>query len=77
MSKSLIPANERDTEKGRERSLGVLLRPLVGETFLVETETRRYRLRLLGGLRRWLTGKNPHVRYQFEVASEEVLCEEA
>lgn len=77
LSKSLIPANERDTEKGRERSLGVLLKPLVGETFLVETETRRYRLRLLGGLRRWLPGKNPHVRYQFEVASEEVLSEEA
>jgi len=76
LSKSLIPANERDTEKGRERSLGVLLKPLVGETFLVETETRRYRLRLLGGLRRWLPGKNPHVRYCFHVVEEETLEED-
>ena len=31
--KTLIPANERDTDKGRERAMGVLLKPLIGETF--------------------------------------------
>ena len=38
--KTLIPANERDTEKGRERAMGVLLKPLVGETFEVATRDK-------------------------------------
>src|SRR5262249_8616737 len=41
LSRTLIPTNERDTERGRERAMGVLLKPLIGETFEVETETRR------------------------------------
>jgi hypothetical protein len=69
----LIHANERDTERGRERAIGVLLKPLVGETFEVATDTRQLRLRLEGGLRRWVPGKNPHVRYQFAVLAEEEL----
>lgn len=73
LAKTLIPANERDTERGRERVIGVLLRPLIGETFEVETETKRLRLRLGGGLRRWEPGRNPHVRYLFEVLGEEDL----
>ena len=73
LAKTLIPANERDTEKGRERAIGVVLKPLIGETFQVETETKRLRLRLEGGLRRWVPGKNPHVRYRFEIIEEEAL----
>ncbi len=76
LSRTLIPANERDTEKGRERAIGVLLRPLIGETFEVETETRRLRLRLEGGLRRWEPGRNPHVRYRFEIIEEQELEED-
>ena len=47
--------------------MGVLLKPLLGETLRGEHETRRYRLRLEGGLRRWEAGGNPHVRYRFEI----------
>jgi hypothetical protein len=58
--KTLIPTNERDTDKSRERAIGVLLKPLVGVTFEVATDTKRYTLKLEGGLRRWVQGKNPH-----------------
>jgi hypothetical protein len=75
LAKTLIHSNERDTDKGRERAIGVLLKPLVGETFEVATDTKRLKLRLEGGLRRWVTGKNPHVRYQF-VVLEDVSFEE-
>ena len=74
--KVLIPPNERDTAKGRERAIGVLLSPLRGETFEASTETVRYRLRLEGGLLRWKPGENPHVRYRFEVIEEEELAVE-
>jgi hypothetical protein len=70
---TLIPANERDTDKSRERAIGVLLKPLLEVTFEVTTDTKRYALKLEGGLRRWVQGKNPHVRYQFVVLEEEAL----
>jgi hypothetical protein len=70
--KTILPPNERDSEKGRERAIGVLLSPLRGETFVTGTETRKYRLRLEGGLRRW-GGENPHARYRFEVIEHEEL----
>jgi hypothetical protein len=73
LAKTLIPPNERDTAKGRERAIGVVLSPLRGETFEAKSETRRYKLRLEGGLRRWVVGKNPHVRYLFEVLEEEEI----
>jgi len=73
LAKTLIHANERDTEKGRERAVGVLLKPLVGETFVVATDTMQLRLKLEGGLRRWVPGKNPHVRYRFAVLEVEEL----
>jgi hypothetical protein len=71
--KTLIPANERDTVKSRSRALGVLLRPLVGDTFEAVTERKRYTLKLEGGPRRWVEGENPHVRYQFVVLKKENL----
>jgi hypothetical protein len=71
--KTLVSANERDTDKSRERAMGVLLKPLIGEVFEVSTRTRLFKLRLEGGVRRWITGKNPHVRYQFVVIHEDDL----
>jgi hypothetical protein len=65
-----LSVNERDTEKGRERAIGVLLSSYLGETFEVQTETKDLQLRLSGGCRRWDAGKNPHVRYAFEVLGE-------
>jgi hypothetical protein len=73
LTKELIPVNERDTEKSRERSLGVLLSPLVGEMFEVTNEGKHFRLRLAGGNRRWQPGGNPQVRYLFEVLREDDL----
>jgi hypothetical protein len=63
----LLPANERKTVKGRERSMGVVLKRHCDETFTAKTDTRTLRLKLQGGLKRWIKGKNAHVRYGFEV----------
>ena len=73
LAKTLIPANERDTDKGRERAIGVLLKPLIGETFDMTTDTKRYRLKLDGGQRRWVPGEIGHTRYCFEVLDVEDL----
>ena len=57
LTKSLLPVNERETAKGRERSTGVVLKRHLHETFTAYTETKRLRLRLEGGLKRWKTLK--------------------
>jgi hypothetical protein len=71
--KTLVSPNERDAERGRERAMGVVLKKHLEETFDVQTDTKLFRLRLIGGCRRWVTGKNPHVRYSFTVLEEHVL----
>jgi len=73
LAKTLFSPTERDTEKGRERCIGVVLRRHLEETFDAKTETKRLRLRLEGGNRRWTKGKNPHVRYVFGVLNEQDL----
>jgi len=75
-AKVIFSPVERDTEKGRQRGIGVVLKRHVDETFEVKTEKMFFRLRLVGGNRRWLTGKNPHVRYKFEVLNEEPVPED-
>jgi len=47
-----------------------VLKRHLDETFTAQTETKTLQLRLEGGLRRWLKGKNPHVRYVFTVLEE-------
>jgi hypothetical protein len=71
--KTLLPPNERDTEKSRTRATGVLLSKHLDEEFRVRTDTKLYRLRLEGGCKRWTRGKNPHVRYVFTVLGQENL----
>jgi hypothetical protein len=71
--KTLFPSHERDTEKGRERAMGVLLSRHLEETFEARTEAKRLRVRLDGGFRRWVKGRNPQMRYVFKVAEEEDL----
>ena len=73
--KTLMPPNERDSERARTRAAGVILKKNLEATFLGHTETKVYQFRLEGGLRRWVTGKNPHVRYVFTVLQEESLPE--
>lgn len=65
LARTLFPATERDTPKGRERAVGVLLKPRLGETFEITTDRGTFRLRLEGGNRRWEPGENPHVQYVF------------
>jgi hypothetical protein len=70
LARILFPVNERDTEKGRERAIGVIMSRHQDETFEASTETRRLKVRLEGGNRRWTSGGNPHVRYVFTVLEE-------
>ncbi|MEI8381652.1 MAG: hypothetical protein WCJ09_16100 [Planctomycetota bacterium] len=70
LSKTLFSPNERDTPKGRERNIGVILTQHLQVTFDAQTDTTVYRLRLEGGFRRWEPGQNPHTRYRFDVLSE-------
>lgn len=76
LAKELISANERDTEKGRERAIGVVLSKHTEETFEARTDTKLYRLELIGGYRRWTPGENPHVRYRFDVLEEKQVAED-
>lgn len=63
-------SNERDTPKGRERAIGCILKNNLEVVFEARTDTKRYRLKLEGGFRRWESGKNPHTRYRFLVLDE-------
>jgi len=69
LAKTLFTANDRDTVAGRERAIGSILKQHLEETFETKTETTKLLMRLDGGNRRWLAGKNPHVRYVFTVLS--------
>lgn len=67
LEKLLIDSNDRGTDAGRERGVGVVLKPMIGETFEVSAAGKLYTLKLEGGNRRWTAGSNGHVRYKFEV----------
>lgn len=71
LAKILFSANERDTPKGRERAIGRILTKNLEVVFEAQTDTKRYRLKLEGGFRRWVEGGNPHTRYRFWVLSGE------
>ncbi len=71
--KTLLPPNERDTVISRARAAGRLLKKHLNETFRGSTDTKLYHLRLEGGCRRWVKGKNGHVRYMFTVLGQEDL----
>lgn len=73
LAKTLLPPNERDTEKARERATGRLFSKHLEEQFHGRTDTTVYHLRLEGGCRRWVKGKNGHVRYVFTVLGKEDL----
>ena len=70
LHKALISSNERDSEKGRERAIGVVLARHLGLRLHAETDPKSYEFQLNGGFRRWAPGRNPHTRYVFDVVSE-------
>ena len=71
LTKTLLSPNERDTPKSRERAIGVVLSKHLNENFAATTETKRLKLRLDGGIRRWISGKSGHSRYVFEILDEQ------
>ena len=71
--KTLISPNERDTPRGRERAIGVVLSKHLEDTFEALSETTRYRLKLEGGYRRWERGEKPQKRYVFTVLKEQPI----
>jgi hypothetical protein len=75
LTKSLIDANERDTEASRARALGVLLSAHTDEAFEAETDSHRVRLQLKKARRRW--GREPHIRYCFEQLDRVALAVES
>ena len=73
LAKTLFSPVERDSEKGRERGIGVVMKKHLDVTFEASSETTRYRFRLEGGFRRWDRGKSPHTRYVFMILNEEEI----
>jgi hypothetical protein len=75
LAKYLIPEGDRDTERGRQRGIGVALSTHVGETFHAETENERLAMTLVRARRRF-DRSVPSTRYCFNVlAREELPCD--
>lgn len=70
--KVLIPEADRDSEKGRERGIGVVMSAHQDETFHAETEDECLVVRLRRARRRFEQGKIS-TRYQFTVIDREEL----
>lgn len=64
LTKRIIPLNDRYSEAGCCRGIGVVLTKHDRETFHVETDDTRTTLRLEGGRKRF-DGQKPHKRYRF------------
>jgi hypothetical protein len=74
--KAVIPPADQDSEKGRARGLGVVLKAHTGETFQTETETEKLTLRLEWRRGRF-QGSDPEVRYRFVLVGQEALPHDA
>jgi hypothetical protein len=70
--KAVIPPADQDSEAGRARGLGVVLKAHNGETFHTETETQKLTLRLEWRRGRF-QGSDPEVRYRFVLVGQEDL----
>ena len=70
--KAVIPPADQDSEAGRARGLGVVLKAHSGETFQTETETKKLTLRLEWRRGRF-QGSDAQVRYRFVLLEEEDL----
>lgn len=62
--KQVIPAGDQESFESRKRGLGVVLTAHRNESFYVETDSERLKLRLEKGRKRF-DGESPHVRYRF------------
>jgi hypothetical protein len=73
---TVIPHADRNSEKGRERGMGVVLSAHQDETFRGETEGERVTARLEKARRRF-DGGDPSTRYRFSVLDRERIPEDA
>jgi hypothetical protein len=70
--KAVVPPADQDSEAGRARGLGVVLKAHLGETFEAETERNRLTMRLEWRRGRF-QGSEVQVRYRFVKLAEEDL----
>jgi hypothetical protein len=75
LTKTIIPAADRDSDRGRERGIGVVLSAYVQETFHAQTDDERLTLQLEKARRRFESGQ-PATRYRFRVLTREPLPED-
>lgn len=73
--KQVIPERDRDTDKSRERGIGVVLSAHQDETFEVETDDNRVTLRLEKKRARF-GGNEPSTRYRFAILKQEAIPED-
>lgn len=71
LTTTIIPEADRGSDKGRARGIGVVMTNHRDETFSVETEDRKYLLKLLKNRSRF--DGIPQTRYMFERLEEEGL----
>jgi hypothetical protein len=73
VSRRVIPEGDRDTDKSRERGIGVVLSAHLDEMLSAESDSERLTLALEKGRKRFVPGAEPETRYQFAVRSREPL----
>lgn len=72
--RDLVPAQERNSTKGREREIGSTFSKHLEVGLYHETDDGRMELRLSKQKKRW-DGEDPHVRYKFTVVQNEAQTE--
>jgi len=73
VKKPVIPEADQETEKGRERGIGVVLSTHREETFHAETDTEEITLQLFKARRRFEEGKEASTKYMFKVLTRKPL----
>jgi hypothetical protein len=73
--KTILPVNDRDTDKSRERGIGTVLSAHRDEIFHVVTDDARVSLKLEKARRRF-AGSEPSTRYRFSTLQKEAVPED-
>jgi len=76
LAKILLPGVDPANPAACERTMGVTLRPYVGERFIAATATEKITYLLKKESKRW-EGDSPHFRYMFEEVGREAVSEDA
>lgn len=75
VAQTVIPVNDRHSDRGRERGVGVVLTAHKDETFIVATDDEILTLRLERARLRF-DGNEPTTRYRFQCLSREAVPED-